>query len=53
VELQGGNMLAESHFNFHKAADMLAILRVGRAALSRVHVVQAGQDELRPFRPRR
>jgi hypothetical protein len=33
-------MLAESHFNFHKAADMLAILRVGRAALSRVHVKQ-------------
>jgi hypothetical protein len=33
-------MPAESHFYFHKAADVLAIRRVGRAALSRVHVGQ-------------
>jgi len=33
-------MLAENHFYFHKAADVLAIRRVGRAALSRVHVEQ-------------
>ena len=31
-------MLAESHFYFNKAAFVLAIRRVGRAALSRVHV---------------
>ena len=33
-------MLAESHFYFHKVDDVLAIRRVGRAALSRVHVEQ-------------
>lgn len=33
-------MLAESHFYFHKAAFVLAIRRVGGAALSRVHVKQ-------------
>jgi hypothetical protein len=33
-------MPAESHFYFHKAADVLAIRRVGRAALSRVYVKQ-------------
>jgi len=40
VGLRGGNMIAESHFYFHKVADVLAIRRVGRAALSRVHVEQ-------------
>jgi len=40
VERQRGNVLVEDHFYFHKATDVLAIRRVGRAALSRVHVEQ-------------